>query len=62
MISSDAELTVRPSAAAEPPIDSSSSISPAASSSVVDSVNVPDFDPVFAAITTSKVSWPEGIV
>ena len=60
VISSDAERTVSPSAAA-PSIDNES-VSPAASSSAVDRVNVPDFDPVPAAIVTSKVSWPEGIV
>ena len=61
VISSDAEPTVSPSAAADPPIDNES-VSPAASSSAVDRVKVPDFDPVPAAIVTSKVSWPEGIV
>ena len=57
-IVNDAELTVKPEA--EPVIDNASA-SPAALSSAVLSVNVPDPDDAPAAIVTSKVSWPDGI-
>ena len=59
-IVSDAELTVSPAAAVEPPIERASA-SPVTLSSAVDRVNVPDFDDPPAGITRSKVSPPFGI-
>ena len=59
-IVSEAELTVSPAAAVEPPIDRAST-SPVTLSSVVDRVKVPDFDDPPAGITRSKVSSPLGI-
>ena len=60
-IVNDAELTVSPDMVEEPLIDSASA-SADTLSSAVDSVKVPDPDDDPAAITTSKVSPPAGMV
>ena len=60
MMVRDAGVTVTPAAETDPVI-SSASASPAASSSVVDRVKVPDPADPPAAIVTSKASWPDGI-
>ena len=52
-IDNEALFTVTPAADAEPVIFNAS-VSPATSSSVVERVNVPDFDPVPAAIVISN--------
>ena len=52
-IGSEALFTVNPAAEAVPVIFNAS-VSPATSSSVVERVKVPDFDPVPAAIVTSN--------
>ena len=58
---SDALVTDTPAAEAVP-VMSKASASAAVLSSVVERVNVPDPDPAPAAIVTSKVSSPGGIV
>ena len=58
VIAKDAPFTVNPEAVPE---TANTSCSPARLSVLVVSGNVPDFDPVPAAITTSKVSSPAGI-
>ena len=58
VISMEAPLTVTPGA--EPPT-ARASTSDITVSVLAVSVNVPDFDPVPAAMTRSNVSWPAGI-
>ena len=60
MMVRDAGFTSTPGAETDPVIFSAS-VSPAASSSVVDKVKVPDPEEPPAAIVTSKVSSPVGI-
>ena len=55
------DVRVTETAAETEPVMSNASDSPAALSSTVVSVNVPDPDDAPAAITTSKVSSPAGI-